>query len=105
MASADELAAWIVKNADKQGTPDFDTVAKAYQEAKGAGGERSFASSLADIPAGLVRGAASIGATLINRPGEGYFERRAANLGQVDEALKSMGASSTWPRFAARRST
>lgn len=34
MASADDYAAWIVKNQDKKGTPDFDTVAKAYQEAK-----------------------------------------------------------------------
>lgn len=34
MASADDYAAWIVKNQDKRGTPDFDTVAKAYQEAK-----------------------------------------------------------------------
>jgi hypothetical protein len=36
MASADDYAAWIVKNQDKKGTPDFDTVAKAYQEAKSA---------------------------------------------------------------------
>jgi hypothetical protein len=36
MATADEYAAWIVKNQDKKGTPDFDIVAKAYQEAKSA---------------------------------------------------------------------
>ena len=34
MASADDYAAWIVQNADKRGTPEFDTVAKAYQLAK-----------------------------------------------------------------------
>src|SRR3990167_6467852 len=34
MASADQYAAWIVKNADKKGTPEFDTVAKAYKAAK-----------------------------------------------------------------------
>lgn len=34
MATADEYAAWIVKNQDKKGTPDFETVSKAYQEAK-----------------------------------------------------------------------
>jgi hypothetical protein len=34
MATADEYAAWIVKNADKKGTPDFETVARAYQAAK-----------------------------------------------------------------------
>lgn len=34
MASADDYAAWIVKNADKRGTPEFATVAAAYQQAK-----------------------------------------------------------------------
>jgi len=34
MASADEYAEWIVKNQAKKGTPEFDTVAKAYEEAK-----------------------------------------------------------------------
>lgn len=34
MASADEYAAWIVQNADKKGTPDFETVAKAYKASK-----------------------------------------------------------------------
>jgi hypothetical protein len=33
MATADEYAAWIVKNADKKGTPEFDTVAAAYKDA------------------------------------------------------------------------
>lgn len=34
MATAAEYAQWIVSNADKRGTPEFDTVAKAYQLAK-----------------------------------------------------------------------
>ena len=34
MATAQEYAAWIVKNADKRGTPEFDIVAQAYQFAK-----------------------------------------------------------------------
>ena len=34
MATADEYAAWIVKNADKRGTPEFDTVATAYKDAR-----------------------------------------------------------------------
>ena len=34
MATADEYAAWIVKNSAKRGTPEFDTVAQAYQFAK-----------------------------------------------------------------------
>jgi parvulin-like peptidyl-prolyl isomerase len=36
MATADEYAAWIVKNQSLKGTPDFDTVSKAYLEAKQA---------------------------------------------------------------------
>ncbi len=34
MATAAEYAAWIVANADKKGTPEFETVARAYQQAK-----------------------------------------------------------------------
>ena len=34
MSKADDYAQWIVDNQDKKGTADFDTVAKAYQEAK-----------------------------------------------------------------------
>jgi len=33
MATADQYAQWIVDNEAKKGTPEFDTVAKAYQEA------------------------------------------------------------------------
>lgn len=36
MATAEQYADWIVKNADKKGTPEFDTVAKAYQMARSA---------------------------------------------------------------------
>ncbi len=34
MASADDYAKWIVANSDKKGTPEFNTVASAYKEAK-----------------------------------------------------------------------
>jgi hypothetical protein len=34
MATADEYAQWIVNNEDKKGSEDFNTVVKAYQEAK-----------------------------------------------------------------------
>jgi len=34
MATAAEYAAWIVANQDKKGTPEFDTVASAYQLSK-----------------------------------------------------------------------
>lgn len=54
MATADEYAAWIVKNADKKGTPDFEVVAKAYQDAKATPASKPFGQQLnegiADIP-------------------------------------------------------
>ncbi len=34
MASAEDYANWIVANPDKKGTPEFDTVARAYQAAR-----------------------------------------------------------------------
>lgn len=37
MASADDYAQWIVANADKKGTPEFQTVAAAYQDAVNEG--------------------------------------------------------------------
>src|SRR3990167_3791654 len=35
MATAAEYAQWIVANKDKKGTPEFETVAKAYELARG----------------------------------------------------------------------
>lgn len=40
MATAEQYAQWIVANKDKKGTPEFDTVAKAYQLAKQEGTEQ-----------------------------------------------------------------
>ena len=34
MATAEQYAQWIVDNADKKGTEEFDIVSKAYTEAK-----------------------------------------------------------------------
>lgn len=83
MATAEQYAEWIVANKDKQGTPEFDTVAAAYKEAKGMGGnsepqeEKGFIRNYIDnasidnvIPnaknliGGLFRGAGSMGATI-----------------------------------------
>lgn len=35
MAKAEDYAAWIVKNQDKRGTPEFETVSAAYKQARG----------------------------------------------------------------------
>ena len=34
MATAEQYAEWIVRNADKRGTPEFETVAAAYKAAR-----------------------------------------------------------------------
>jgi len=50
MATADEYAGWIVKNADKRGTPEFNTVAQAYQLAKSEEGQAAFTAQNVPIP-------------------------------------------------------
>ena len=50
MATADEYAAWIVKNSAKRGTPEFDTVAQAYQLAKSEEGAATFQRQNAPAP-------------------------------------------------------
>jgi len=50
MATADEYAAWIVKNSAKRGTPEFDTVAKAYELAKGEENTATFQQRNAPAP-------------------------------------------------------
>lgn len=39
MAASEEYAAWIVANKDKQGTPEFETVAKAYRASRADSGQ------------------------------------------------------------------
>ena len=61
MATADEYAEWIVKNKSLKGTTDFNTVAKAYEEAKAA--ESAPASTLKIVtsaPYKAIAGAADI---------------------------------------------
>jgi hypothetical protein len=50
MATADEYASWIVKNSSKRGTPEFDTVAQAYQLAKGEENTATFQRQNAPAP-------------------------------------------------------
>lgn len=60
MATAEQYADWIVKNADKRGTPEFDTVAEAYRAVRGQAapgvaptGQQKF---LASAPVRLAKG-------------------------------------------------
>jgi hypothetical protein len=78
MATADEYASWIVKNADKKGTPDFDVVAKAYQDAKSVG-----ASTAAAIP-----GIDGANTTLTKEPKDSFLQK----VGGVIEAPLAMAS-------------
>jgi len=69
MATAEQYAEWIVANADKKGTPEFDTVAQAYKVAKGAApvAAAPTAPVTKDVPIGDINpqvGAAETGAAL-----------------------------------------
>ena len=50
MATAQEYASWIVQNSSKRGTPEFDTVAQAYQIAKERENTATFQQQNAPIP-------------------------------------------------------
>ena len=46
MATSEQYAEWIVRNQDKKGTSEFDTVAKAYRQVRGEGQQQSIANQL-----------------------------------------------------------
>ncbi|NUZ06738.1 hypothetical protein [Piscinibacter koreensis] len=90
MATADEYAAWIVANKDKKGTPEFETVAAAYADARRgttAPAEPSMGQRIADQTraigtelknnlGGFVSSAANVGDTLLRHsitPAKGLF--------------------------------
>jgi hypothetical protein len=114
MATAEEYAGWIVKNADKKGTPEFETVAAAYKDARLNTQQKSTATKepktsvmqdvgqgLGNLAAGAIRGAGSIGASILypydkardmidgsQKPISRNEQRRM----DMDAALKTMGA-------------
>jgi hypothetical protein len=110
MASADDYAAWIVQNADKRGTPEFDTVVKAYQDARGAAPSAQQGSKNNDLAsqAGLfarsgIKAAAALPAMFVDAVGgvankaqdlalgEGRGYRFQQQLPQLDRLLTQMG--------------
>jgi hypothetical protein len=66
MASAEEYAKWIVDNSDKKGTEEFNTVAQAYQAAKGQTPQAAQQSSSGPTPVNA--GLGSLGANLLGLP-------------------------------------
>lgn len=93
MATADEYAAWIVQNADKRGTPDFDTVVQAYelakaQEAQPRGTSAAGLAGAAVRGAGPIAGGAALGAAL-GAP--------VAGVGAIPGAIAGAGAAALAP--------
>lgn len=62
MATAEEYATWIVQNRSKQGTPEFETVAQAYQIAKSQQNVAQTAMATTPVPAPSGLGDQLIGA-------------------------------------------
>lgn len=62
MATAEEYATWIVQNRSKQGTPEFETVAQAYQIAKSQQNATQTAMATTPVPASSGLGDQLIGA-------------------------------------------
>jgi len=52
MATAEQYANWIVRNKDKKGTPEFETVVKAYKLSKGSQPVQQQAAPQPSLPAG-----------------------------------------------------
>jgi len=86
MATAEEYAAWIVKNADKKNTPDFEKVAAAYKQVRAQAEEQSLPAvtvtpetsgqrvnevpaprnySLGEVPGAMIRNAPASGLKVI----------------------------------------
>lgn len=124
MASREQYAEWIVANADKRGTPEFDTVAKAYQAASAASaGEKKAESKQRSVPQELgrqlgltaryglegaggaldflaspIRGALNLAGANI-QPGAGKTVANALNLPQPETATERVVGEAS--RFAA----
>lgn len=96
MAKADDYAKWIVANQDKKGTPEFETVAAAYREAKAeeeaGGNEREYTlrQALGSAPFELIP---SLYRNIIEPVVERPKETLAAGAGLLSEMVLGPGPS------------
>ena len=94
MATADEYAAWIVQNSTKRGTPEFDTVAQAYQLAKQDESKVALQTQAAPLPkvqgiGDKLIGAAETGLTLATGATGGTLGMLAGTLSGLSEQILS----------------
>lgn len=97
MSKADEYARWIVANQDKQGTAEFETVARAYQDAKGmvasGGGKPAATAAAPAVDTAYTRGRAEGNPVLrgltnvLNGPTFGFGDEL---IGAVGGAAKTL---------------
>lgn len=83
MATPEQYAEWIVKNQDKKGSPEFDTVSRAYKEVRGNAGTTD------QIPAGLVEQIPGMTPAKPAAPSSGF--PRLYTPFEVGEAALTMG--------------
>jgi hypothetical protein len=117
MATAEEFATWIVQNRAKQGTPEFETVAQAYQIAKSQQNIAQTAEATTPAPARSGLGDQLIGAgetaltlgtaatsglvgTIGGGLSEAYRQAMAGNFGTPEAARAiSQGAAAGAERY------
>lgn len=105
MATPEEYAAWIVKNADKKGTPEFETVAQAYQQSKSATPAAVKAPESRDFQEGRAKAPFAQGlAAGANGLLLGFGDEIAGGIGAVIDQAKNP-SSSFADNYAANRDT
>lgn len=67
MADADKYAQWIVANQDKKGTPEFETVSKAYKAARQSTQDDSLWNEYKTFAGGQLESLQNIGANTVGR--------------------------------------
>jgi hypothetical protein len=79
VATADEYAAWIVRNKDKKGSREFETVAAAYRQAVQEEQRRQTEEDKGGVGAGFMRGLKSMAST-VKTAGESLVDAEKAAL-------------------------
>jgi hypothetical protein len=79
VATADEYAAWIVRNKDKKGSREFETVAAAYRQAVQEEQRRQTEEDKGGVGAGFMRGLKSMAST-VKTAGESLADAEKAAL-------------------------
>lgn len=108
MANAEKYAEWIVSNADKKGTPEFQTVVNAYNAAKiesKSQKKTGFVEGLKDVAKGGLSSAANVSSSLMYPINKllyetGVMEASPAQQRQATQQLVTEGADTEGLPFA-----